>query len=365
MSSQEEYSVSKEHLRSVNARILSSSERFGVFSLWAMFLVGLAAVVYPIIWKQPLFPRYVIENLRSIPVWLLPFKYTFSYITKAWAPLVFAFCLGGIVVGFVPKERFQQLLASGNARSYVIAATAAPFLTVCSCAMIPIFGGLLVGGAGLGPAVTFLLMAPAANIMAITFTGSMISWKIALTRVVFSYFGSMVVGFLVAKTSWGIKIEKRFAERRIVFQGIETGSKPSFAERSLVSLSETKDFAVKILPYLIGGVAIISFVEAYLPPQIVSHYMTGIRGVALGAIIGVPTYTPSMVEVFLVKAMLNLGMAPAAALAFLIGGPICSIPSMMAASRIAGWQVTLTYALLTVLVAIAAGIFYLEFIVVL
>jgi len=103
------------------------------------------------------------------------------------------------------------------------------------------------------------------------------------------------------------------------------------------------------------GVAAISFVEAYLPPPLVAKYLTGFRGVVIGSVIGVPTYTPTLVEVFLVKAMLGLGMDPAAALAFMIGGPMSSIPSMMSASRIAGWKVVGTYAALAVLLGIAAG----------
>lgn len=329
---------------------------------WGMFFLGLATVMYPIFWGKPLFPRYVLGDLRDISVWILPFQYSFSYLTKAWGPLMFAFCMGGAIIGFVPKEEFHRLMTSGKARSYVIAATAAPFLTVCSCAMIPIFGGLLIGGAGLGPAITFLLVAPAANIMAIMFTGSMISWKIAVSRILFSYFGAMAVGFLVAKTPWGRKTEDRFAQRKIAIHSQEMDEKLSFSEKTLISLEEAKAFALKILPYLFGGVALVSFVEAYIPPQIVSQYMTGVRGVVLGAVIGVPTYTPSLVEVFLVKAMLNLGMEPASALAFLIGGPICSVPSMLAASRIVGWKITFSYAVLTIFVAIAGGLFYLVFI---
>ncbi len=34
------------------------------------------------------------------------------------------------------------------------------------------------------------------------------------------------------------------------------------------------------------------------------------HGIVLGATIGVPLYTPSFVEVFLVKALINLGMSP-------------------------------------------------------
>jgi hypothetical protein len=86
----------------------------------------------------------------------------------------------------------------------------------------------------------------------------------------------------------------------------------------------------------------------------VAKYLTGFRGVVIGSVIGVPTYTPTLVEVFLVKAMLGLGMDPAAALAFMIGGPMSSIPSMMSASRIAGGKVVGTYAALAVLLGIVA-----------
>jgi uncharacterized membrane protein YraQ (UPF0718 family) len=55
-------------------------------------------------------------------------------------------------------------------------------------------------------------------------------------------------------------------------------------------------------------------------------------------------------------------MAPSAALAFLLGGPMISIPSMIGVSRIIGWKTVLTYALLGVLFAAVAGFIYMIFI---
>lgn len=329
---------------------------------WILFLLGLTTIVYSQITGNSLFPTYKIDNLKSLPIWQLPFSYLFSYITRAWGPLIFAFTVGGIIIGFVPKEKFQKLMASNKFKSYLIAASGAPLLTVCSCAMIPIFGGLLVSGAGIGPAITFLLMAPAANIMAILFTGSMISWKIAAFRIIVAYIGSIIVGIIVSKTPHGKKIENEFAAINTDIDNSEENENGSFIRKSYLSYHEGIRLAKSVLPYLLGGVAVISFVEAYLPPQLVAHYLTGAKGTLIAAFIGVPTYTPSLVEVFLVNAMLNLGMAPAAALAFLIGAPICSIPSMMAAAQVVRWKVTLTYALLTILVAMIGGLFYLQFI---
>ncbi|MDZ7794683.1 MAG: permease [Spirochaetia bacterium] len=143
----------------------------------------------------------------------------------------------------------------------------------------------------------------------------------------------------------------------------EDGHIFSFTEKSRIALREAWGLAKKVLLYLIIGVFAISFIEAYLPPTIVAKYLTGVKGVLLGAVVGVPTYTPTLVEIFLIKAMLNLGMAPAAALAFLIGAPMASIPSMMGVSQVVGWNVVLRYATLAVIVAALAGLFYLAFIV--
>ena len=54
---------------------------------------------------------------------------------------------------------------------------------------------------------------------------------------------------------------------------------------------------------------------------------------------GASMYTPTMVEVVLVDALRHLGMSPSSVLAFLLGGPMISIPSMMAVSRIVGVEV--------------------------
>ena len=328
---------------------------------WALFALGLATIIYPRFAGHPLFPTYQYGNLTRFPWWQIPFVYLFSYATRAWGALLFAFTLGGLLVAFLPRERMKKAMSSGKVAAYFLAAALAPVLTVCSCAMIPIFGGLLISGVGLGPAITFLLMAPAANILALIFTFDLISWKIMVFRVVFSFFGAMAIGWIVSRTRAGKKVEEEYAGIEPMLA--EDGRVFTFYEKSARALTEAWDLARKVLGFLVIGVLVISFVEAYLPPTLVAKYLTGIRGVLLGAVIGVPTYTPTLVEIFLIKAMLNIGMEPSAALAFLIGAPMASLPSMMAVSRVVGWKVVLQYAVLAVLVAAAAGIAYLAFVV--
>jgi hypothetical protein len=327
---------------------------------WFLLFFGLFTIVYPRVTGHPLVPIYEYGNLSSYNPILVPFVYLANYISRAWGAFLFAFMLGGIIEAFIPRERMKNYLSSKSAKSYVLAALFAPVLTVCSCAMIPIFGGIIATGAGIGPALTFLLMAPAANFLAILFTSELISPLMAAARFGFAFVIAILIGFIVVKTRWGRAVEEKFA-------GISAAKaaevvKMDFREKSVNSLKEAYALVRMVFPYLIIGVAAVSFIDAYMPKDVVGAYLTGPQGVLLGATIGVPLYTPTLVEVFLTKALLNAGMAPSAALAFLLGGPMISIPSMIGVSRIIGWKTVLTYALLGVLFAAVAGFIYMIFI---
>jgi uncharacterized membrane protein YraQ (UPF0718 family) len=327
---------------------------------WVLLFFGLFALAYPKVTGSPLLPVYNYGNLRSYHPILIPLVYIASYLTRAWGAFLFAFMLGGVIEVFIPREKMKNYLSSKSVKSYVLAALFAPVLAVCSCAMIPIFGGIVMAGAGIGPAVSFLLMAPAANFLAIIFTSELISPLMAAARFGFAFVGAVLIGFMVAKTSWGRAVEKKFA-------GISAAKaaevvEMNFREKSVNSLEEAYALVRMVLPYLLIGVAAVSFIDAYVPKDLVGTYLTGPLGTLLGATIGVPLYTPTLVEVFFVRALLDAGMSASSALAFLLGAPMSSIPSMIGVSRITGWKTVGTYALLAVLWAAASGFTYMIFI---
>jgi uncharacterized membrane protein YraQ (UPF0718 family) len=71
-----------------------------------------------------------------------------------------------------------------RAGSYPAAAGAGSLLAVCSCTIVPLFAGIYKKGAGLGPAITFLFFAPAANILALSYTGVALGAEFAIARIV-------------------------------------------------------------------------------------------------------------------------------------------------------------------------------------
>ncbi|OPX17908.1 hypothetical protein BXT86_03980 [candidate division WOR-3 bacterium 4484_100] len=323
---------------------------------WGLLLFGLLMLVYPKIAHHPFFPIFKYQNLNSYGPLIIPVVYLWSYLTRAWGAFIFAFMFGGIIAAFIPTQSMRRMFSGKSIKSYFFAAAFAPVLTICSCAMIPIFGGILIAGAGIGPAISFLLMAPAANILALLFTGEIISWKLALARLIFSFFGAIIIGYILDKTPWGKAEEKRYGS--ITAARTSVGETRNFYKKSADALNEAWGLTSKALPFLLLGVAAVSYVEAYLPKEVVATFLTGSTGIFLGAAIGVPMYTPTLVEVFLVKGLINLGMSPGAAIAFLIGAPMASIPSMLGVSRLINWRCVVNYAILAIIIGIIAGFLY-------
>ena len=111
-----------------------------------------------------------------------------------------AFYIAGAMTALIPKETVTRFLGRNTPRfiSYPAAALAGSVLAVCSCTIVPLFAGIYKKGAGLGPAITFLFFAPAANILALIYTGGVIGPDLALARFILSLAFGIGIGIIMA-----------------------------------------------------------------------------------------------------------------------------------------------------------------------
>lgn len=111
-----------------------------------------------------------------------------------------AFYIAGAMTALIPKETITRYLGRNTPKlvSYPAAAAAGFLLAVCSCTVIPLFAGIYKKGAGLGPAITFLFVAPAVNILALSYTGTVIGMDLAIARLVLSIAFGIGVGAIMA-----------------------------------------------------------------------------------------------------------------------------------------------------------------------
>ncbi len=114
--------------------------------------------------------------------------------------LVPAFFIAGAMTALIPKDTVTRFLGRNTPKyiSYPASALAGSVLAVCSCTIVPLFAGIYKKGAGLGPAITFLFFAPAANVLALVYTGGVIGVDLAFARFFLSLAFGIGIGLIMA-----------------------------------------------------------------------------------------------------------------------------------------------------------------------
>ena len=113
--------------------------------------------------------------------------------------LVPAFFIAGAIGVFVSQNAVMKYFGPKASKwlSYSVAAVSGTILAVCSCTVLPLFGGIYMRGAGLGPAIAFLYSGPAINMLAIVLTARVLGWQLGVARAVGAIVFSVVIGLLM------------------------------------------------------------------------------------------------------------------------------------------------------------------------
>ncbi|MGW8265840.1 MAG: permease, partial [Longimicrobiales bacterium] len=113
--------------------------------------------------------------------------------------LVPAFYIAGAISVFLNQQAVLRYLGPGAPKvlSYGVASVAGSVLAVCSCTVLPLFAGIYMTGAGLGPASAFLYSGPAVNVLAIVLTASVLGLGLGLARAVGAILFAVVIGLLM------------------------------------------------------------------------------------------------------------------------------------------------------------------------
>ncbi len=330
--------------------------------------------------------------------------------------LVPAFFIAGALSALLNKEAITKYLGPDTPKyiSYPLAAVAGTLLAVCSCTILPLFAGIWKKGAGLGPAVTFLITGPAINILAITYTGQLIGWDIAGARAVLAISFGIIVGMIMAiifdrkkkaKNGDAIpeaegcavpdvskaeeqkdeKIDRKFIWLfALLFLGLISGTLPIpllwrlpfvafFAiaaaawalkkytrEENKQWMGETWFFTKTILPLLLIGVFVAGILTVLIPSELISTYVgdNSLRSNVITTIFGLLMYFPTLVEVPVARMFLDLGMARGPLLAYLLSGPTMSLQSIFVVQKLMGTKKVLAYVGLMAVFCVLAGLIY-------
>jgi uncharacterized protein len=113
--------------------------------------------------------------------------------------LVPAFFIAGAISVFVRQSAVLRYLGPRAPKpvAYGVASVSGTILAVCSCTVLPLFGGIYANGAGLGPATAFLYAGPAINALAIILTARVLGVELGLARGIAAIVFALVIGLLM------------------------------------------------------------------------------------------------------------------------------------------------------------------------
>jgi hypothetical protein len=333
--------------------------------------------------------------------------------------LVPAFFIAGAMSAFINKDAIIKYFGARTRRwiSYSIASISGAVLAVCSCTVLPLFAGIYMRGAGMGPAIAFLYSGPAINVLAIILTTRILGWKIGFARAIGAIFLSVIIGLLMSIIFRRGEIERIIPAERmssgeerfrpahrtflyllnlvliLIFAAWGKSGEPigfwNLIHRIrwyiigilLLALAieikcwfrrgelgewmhSTWGFAKQILPLLFGGVLAAGVLMGRPETDtglIPSRYIGGVVGGnsmfanLMSSLVGALMYFATLTEIPILQGLLGNGMGYGPALALLLAGPALSLPNMLVIRSIIGTRRALTFILLVVITSALTG----------
>jgi uncharacterized protein len=153
-------------------------------------LAGFAALFLVLFFMPVGFPRFdnALKEGLELTKW-----YAQEHVLLCLIPALF---IAGAISTFVNQASVMRYLGpkANKAMAYGVASVSGTILAVCSCTVLPLFGGIWMRGAGLGPATAFLYSGPAINVLAIVMTARILGMELGMARAIGAVVFSIVVG---------------------------------------------------------------------------------------------------------------------------------------------------------------------------
>ena len=264
--------------------------------------------------------------------------------------------LVGVLQHYIPPTKIQRILSSKNGKGYIIAAFLGAMTPFCSCSTIPFLKGLLRAKAGFGTMLVFLFASPLLNPIIIGLFFVTFGWQVAGFYFSISLLVSIVAGFTLEKLGFE-RYVKAEAWTEVQKSGCK-GAKPA-NKWAHIWANTWGDFK-KVLPYLIGGIALGSMIYGFMPTEFVTSVANADNPLAvpIAAVIGIPLYIRAEAVIPLSAALVAKGMGLGAVMALIIGSAGASLTEVILLKSLFKTPMIVAFLTLVITMAISAGYLY-------
>ena len=312
--------------------------------------------------------------LLLLPMSLAQFSESL-YFTLESLLLISPFLAASVVIGAGAKATGADLqvavmLQGRQVTAITLAAVFGAISPFCSCGVVPIVAALLAAGVPLAPVMAFWLASPIMDPEMFILTAAVLGLPFAIAKAL----AAIGMGLLAGFATWALARRGAFASPLLAGAGgcgscCGTNSASTLPdpivwtfwrqpERRAQFGDEARSVGFFLGKWLTLAFLIESLMIAWIPGETVATWLGGDAWWAIPAavLVGVPAYLNGFAAIPTVAALIDMGMAQGAAMAFMVAGAVTSLPASMAVFAIARKPVFAWYLLMGLGGSLAAGV---------
>lgn len=266
---------------------------------------------------------------------------------------------------YLPIEKLRDFLASRRwfGLDYLLAALFGSITPFCSCSSIPLFIGFLKAGIPLGVTLSYLIVSPLVNQVAVVLLAGLFGWKIALLYVASAILLGITGGFIISK----LKMEKYVADYIWKIQDNKTitkANKLTFISLLRTFWQEGLSLTKKLTPYVLIGIAVGAAIHGFVPAGFFEKYITpdNLFAVPIATIVAVPLYANAVGVIPIMQSLVDKGIPLGTAIAFMLAVVGLSLPEALILKKVMKIKLLLFFFGITTINIIIIGYLFNAFI---
>ncbi len=262
--------------------------------------------------------------------------------------VVFVISLMGIVNSYFPIDKVRAFLENKKlfGLEHFLASVLGAITPFCSCSSIPLFIGFLKGGIPLGVTLSFLITSPLVNEIAIILFLGIFGWKVTLIYAFSGILIGTIVGFILSKLGLEDHLEdwvKEQLKQKMAQASIEDHR--GFKARIPEIKAEAIDTFLKIIPYVLGGVAVGGVIHGFVPTGYFEQYMgkDNFFAVPISTILAIPMYSNASGVIPIIQSLVAKGIPIGTAMAFMMSVVGLSLPEALLLKKVMKLKLIVIY----------------------
>ena len=266
--------------------------------------------------------------------------------------LILGFFISGLLSEFLTVDLVQKYLGSNSLFSVFLASLLGVPIPLCSCGVIPVSAYLSKHGASKGSVTSFLISTPQTGVDSIFITYAMLGPIFAIYRPIIAFVSGILGGTFVH-----IYDDRK---KNIVD---ESCNDDCCDDESKSKIYNIFNYGFVKLPMdiagpLIFGLVLSSLMLVVVPANYFDMFGSGIVGMLIMLVLGLPTYVCATASVPIAFALHSSGFSMGAVLVFLMSGPATNIATMSVIYKILGKKNLLIYLASIVICSIGFGLLF-------